>query len=244
MGRNQQSNGGIYAGIKVKNTYASGGKGGGSNTKTVDAATALGLGALQQNTMLSGLAGLGIHCSATNSSGVTLRIRGDEHDGRTGWLDNRPTVCKQWEWSTLTCGPTRGLTAAEFSLHAQLLQVRQVLAQQQTTQVTAHQAEIQNRIETEATTRAAELVRIEKEKQKQKSSQDANATKPDEDDTTSRGSANGRSQGARKRKSVAEANAKKAKVEKERDGLRRAPDILEDHLGTGTRPYSDRMTLR
>ena len=60
MGRNQQSNGGIYAGIKVKNTYASGGKGGGSNTKTVDAATALGLGALQQNTMLSGLAGLGM----------------------------------------------------------------------------------------------------------------------------------------------------------------------------------------
>ena len=49
--------------------------------------------------------------------------------------------------------------------------------------------------------------------------------------------ANGRSQGARKRKAIAEANADKAEVEKERDELRAALDILEDHLGTGTRPY-------
>ena len=60
MGRNQQSKGGGYAGNKGNKTYASGGKGGGGNKKTVDAATALGLGALQQNTMLSGLAGLGM----------------------------------------------------------------------------------------------------------------------------------------------------------------------------------------
>ena len=95
------------------------------------------------------------------------------------------------------------------------------------------------RLEEGATTRAAELVQIEKEKQKfkPKSTQDTNATKPDEDDTTSRGSAGGRSQGARKRKSIAEANAEKAKVEKERDELREALGVLEAHLGTGTRPY-------
>ena len=34
-----------------------------------------------------------------------------------------------------------------------------------------------------------------------------------------------------------EARAEKAKVEKEHDELRAALDILEDHLGTGTRPY-------
>ena len=61
MGRNQQSKGGRYAGYKAKQPYASGGKGGGNNTKTVGAATALGLGPLpQQNTMLSGLTGLGM----------------------------------------------------------------------------------------------------------------------------------------------------------------------------------------
>ena len=55
---------------------------------------------------------------------------------------------------------------------AQLLQVRQALAQQQATQVAAQQVEIQKRIETEATTRAAALVKIEQDKQKQKSAQD------------------------------------------------------------------------
>ena len=47
---------------------------------------------------------------------------------------------------------------------------------------------------------------------------------------------NGRSHGARKRKAIAEANAEKQKVERERDELREALDILEAHLGTGTRP--------
>ena len=60
MGRNQQSKSGGYTGNKGNKTYTSGGKGGGGNKNTVDAATALGLGALQQNTMLSGLAGLGM----------------------------------------------------------------------------------------------------------------------------------------------------------------------------------------
>ena len=65
---------------------------------------------------------------------------------------------------------------------AQLLQVRQSLAQQQSTVVAAQQAWIQKRIEAEA----GELVKKEKEKQKQKSDQDANATKQTEDATTSR----------------------------------------------------------
>ena len=118
---------------------------------------------------------------------------------------------------------------------AQLLQVRQALAQQQATQFAAQQAGIQKRIKAGATTQVAELVKIEKDKQKQKRTQDTKATKPDEDDTTSRGSAGGRSQGARKRKAIAEANDEKAKVEKERDELREDLDILEAHLGTGTR---------
>ena len=80
-------------------------------------------------------------------------------------------------------------------------------------------------------------MKIETEKQKQKSAQGTNATKHNEDDTTSRGLAGGRSQGARKRKVIAEANAENAKVEKERDELREALDILESHLGTGTRQY-------
>ena len=76
--------------------------------------------------------------------------------------------------------------------------------------------EIQKRIETDATKRAQELVKVEKDKQKQKSAKDENARKQAEDDTTSRGSAGGRSQGARKRKATADANAEKVKVEKER----------------------------
>ena len=82
-------------------------------------------------------------------------------------------------------------------------------------------------------------MKIEKEQLKQKSTQETNATKHDEDATTSRGSVGGRSQGARKRKAIAEANAEKAKVEKERDELscREALNILEAHLGTGTRQY-------
>ena len=64
---------------------------------------------------------------------------------------------------------------------AQLLQVRQALAQEQEIVVAAQQAEIQKRIdhEAEATKRAGELVKVEKEKQKQKSDRDhdANATR-------------------------------------------------------------------
>ena len=57
MGRNQQSKGG-YARNKGSQPYASSKGGGQGKSKTVDAATALGLGVLQQNTMLSGMEGL------------------------------------------------------------------------------------------------------------------------------------------------------------------------------------------
>ena len=55
--------------------------------------------------------------------------------------------------------------------------MRQALAQQQATVVAAQQAEIQKRIEAEATKRSGELVKIEKEKQTHKSGQYANSTK-------------------------------------------------------------------
>ena len=51
---------------------------------------------------------------------------------------------------------------------AQLLQVRQALAQQHAPQVAAQQAKIPKRIEAEATSQAAELVKVEHENQKQK----------------------------------------------------------------------------
>ena len=78
MGRNQHPKGGGYAGDKGSKTYASGGRGGG-NKKTVDAPTALGLGLPPQNTMLSGMAGLGMVqqnplCSLFGSMGTNTMI--------------------------------------------------------------------------------------------------------------------------------------------------------------------------
>ena len=93
MGRSQQSKGGGYAGNKGNKTYASGGKCGGGNKKSVDASTALGLGASEQNTMLSGIIGRTGH-GATKSSGLTFQIYGDKHYGRIGWLEHRLTVCE------------------------------------------------------------------------------------------------------------------------------------------------------
>ena len=62
---------------------------------------------------------------------------------------------------------------------AQLLQVRQALQQQQSTQLAAQQAELKKRIDTEAAAQAAELVKEHEkaEKLKQKKTQEANATK-------------------------------------------------------------------
>ena len=238
MGRNQQSKDDGYAGNKGNKLYASGGKGGGGNKKTVDAATALGLGpgVPQQNTMRLGLAGLGMvqqtPLDSRFGSVGTNTVSG--LGGLNKSLQSANSGNDLLQLAALLGGSQQQSVTFQ---PAQLLQVRQALAQQRATRVAAHQEEIQKRIEAEGTTRAAELVKIEKEKQKQKSAQDTNATKPDDDDTTSWGSANGRSQGARKRNAIAEANAEKAKVEKERDELREALDILEAHLGTGTRPY-------
>ena len=77
MGRNQHSKGGGYARNKGTQPYA--GPKGGNKSKTVDAATALGLGVPQQNTMHSGLARLGMHSKIhwTRFLGLV---------GRTCWL--------------------------------------------------------------------------------------------------------------------------------------------------------------
>ena len=179
--------------------------------------------------MLSGLAGLGMvqqnPLDSLFGSVGTNTVAG--LGGLTTGLQSANSGNDLLQLGALLGGSQQQSVIVTFQ-PAQLLQVRQALAQQQATQVAAQQAKIQKRIETEATTRAAELVEIEKEKQKQKSAQNANATKPDEEDTASRarGSANGRSQGARKRKAIVEANAEKAKVGKERDELRAALDIL------------------
>ena len=95
MRRNRQLKGGGYAGKQEKQSYASEGKCGGNNKKTVEAAAALGLGLPQQNTVLSGLAGLGMAQYGTaESSGLTFWICRDEDGGKIGWLDYRPTVCE------------------------------------------------------------------------------------------------------------------------------------------------------
>ena len=190
MGHNQQSKGGGYAGKQGKQSYASGGKCGG-NKKTVDAATALGLGLPQQNTMLSGLAGLGV--TQHNPLDSLFGSVGTNAMAGLGGLNTGLQSANSGNDLLQLAALLGGLQQQSVSFQpAQLLQVRQALAQQHATQVAAHQAEIQKRIEAEATKRATEFVKNEKEKQKQKSAQDTNAAQQDEDDTTSRGSAGGR----------------------------------------------------
>ena len=236
MGCNQQWKGGGYAGKQGNKPYASGGKAGGSNKKIVGVATALGLGLPQRNTMLSGLAGLGTAQqnpldSLFGSVGTNTMAGLGDLNTYTG-LQSENSGNDLLQLAALFGGSQQQSVSFQ---PAQLLQVRQVLAQQQAMQVAAQQAEIKKRIEAEATTRAAELVKVEKERQKQKRALDTNAAKLGEDATTSRGSAGGRSQAARKRKAIADANTAKPKVEKERDELREALDTLEARLGTGTR---------
>ena len=168
MGRNQQSKGGGYAGNKGNKTYASGGKGGGGNKKSVDAATALGLGAQPQNTMLSGMAGLGMvqqnPLDSLFGSVGTNAMTGLSGLGGAG-LQSVNSGNSLLQLAALLGGSQQQNVTFQ---PAQLLQVRQALAQQQATQAVAHHAEIQKRIEAEATKRAAELVKIEHDKQKQK----------------------------------------------------------------------------
>ena len=238
MGRNQQPKGSGCAWKHGNKSYASGGKGGG-NKKTVDAATALGLGVPQQNTMLSGLAGLGM-VQPTPLDSLFGYVGTNTMVGLGGLdtgLQSANGGNDLLQLAALLGGTQQQPVSFQPGCRAQLLQVRQALAQQQATQVAAQQAEIQKRIEAETATRVAELVKTDKETQKQKSAQDTNATKQDEDDTASRKSAGGRSQGARKCKAIAEANAEKVKGENERDELKEALNILEAHLGVGMRPY-------
>ena len=164
MGRNQQSKCGGYAGNEGNKTYASGGKGGG-NKKTVDAATALGLGVPQQNTLLSGMAGLGMVQqnpldSLFGSMGTNTMTRLSGFGG--AGLQSANSGNGLLQLAALLGGSQQQNVTFQ---PAQLPQVRQALAQQQATQVAAQQAEIQKRIETEATARAAELVKVEHEKQ-------------------------------------------------------------------------------
>ena len=170
MGRNQQSKGGSYAGNKGNKTYASGGRSGGKQQQTVDAATALGLGVPQQNTMLAGMAGLGmvqqnpldsLFGSIGTNTGAGL---GGFGFGEAG-VQSANSGNDLLQLAALLGGSQQQNVTFQ---PAQLLQVRQALQQQQATQVAAQQAELQKRIETEANTRAAELVKIEHEKQTQK----------------------------------------------------------------------------
>ena len=93
MGRNPQSKCGGYVGNKGNKTYASGGRGGGGNKTSVDAATALELGAQPQNTMLLGMAGLGM--VQQNPLNALFRICGDERYDRTERLGrSQLTVCE------------------------------------------------------------------------------------------------------------------------------------------------------
>ena len=238
MGRNQQSKGGGYAGNKGNKTYASGGKGGG-NKKTVDAATALGLGLPSQNTMLSGIAGLGM--AQPNPLDSLFGTMGTNTMAGLGGLGTGLQSANSGNDLLQLAALLGGAQQQSVTFQpAQLLQVRQALQQQQATQLAAQQAELKKRIDAEAATQAAELVKEHEkaEKLKQKKTQEANATKQDDDgDTVSRGSANGRSQGVRKRKAIAEANAARQKVEEERDELREALDMIESHLGTCARQY-------
>ena len=238
MGRNQQSKGGGYAGNKGNKTYASGGKGGG-NKKTVDAATALGLGLPSQNTMLSGMAGLGM--AQPNPLDSLFGTMGTNTMAGLGGLGTSLQSANSGNDLLQLAALLGGAQQQSVTFQpAQLLQVRQALQQQQATQLAAQQAELKKRIDAEAATQAAELVKEHEkaEKLKQKKTQEANATKQDDDgDTVSRGSANGRSQGVRKRKAIAAADAERQKVEKERDELREALDMIESHLGTCARQY-------
>ena len=181
MGRNQQSKGGGYAGNKGNKTYASGGKGG-AGKKSVDAATALGLGLPQQNTMLSGMAGLGM--AQPNPLDSLFGTMGTSTMVGLGGLGTGLQSANSGNDLLQLAALLGGSQQQNVTFQpAQLLQVRQALAQQQATQLAAQQAEIQKRIETEAAVRAVELVKAEHEKhekQKQTKTQDVNATKQGE----------------------------------------------------------------
>ena len=146
MGRNRQPKCGGYAGGKGNKTYARGGKGGGGNKKSVDAATALRLGVPQQSTVLTGMVGLGM--VQKGPLGSLFRSMGTNAMAGLGGL-NGASLMDLLQLAALLGGSQQQSVTFQ---PAQLLQVRHALAQQQAAQVAAQQAEIQKRIEAEATT--------------------------------------------------------------------------------------------
>ena len=135
MGRNQQPKGGGYAG-----------------NKGVGAATAQGVGAPQQNTMLSGVAGLGMVQQNPLDSlfGSTGTNTMTELGGFGADLPSANSGNDLLQLAALLGGSQQQNVTFQ---PAQLLQVRQALVQQQATQLAAQQTEIQKRFEAEAATR-------------------------------------------------------------------------------------------
>ena len=186
--------GGGYAG-KQENPYASGGKGG--NKKTIGAATALGLGPLpQQNTMLSGLAGLGMAqqnpldslfgSAGTNTlaglGGLNTGLGLHSANGCHWWQRSPSACCTTWRFATAACLVSSCACSAPAGTTGACTTTGNAGRS-----TTSRNPETNRGSKAEATKRAEELVKVEKENQKQKSAQDTNATKPDEDDTTSQG---------------------------------------------------------
>ena len=145
MGRNQQSKGGGYAGNKGSKPYASGGNGGG-NKKSVDAATALGLGLTPQNTMLSGMAGLGM--AQPNPLDSLFGTMGTNTMAGLGGLGTSLQSANSGNDLLQLAALLGGAQQQNVTFQpAQLLQVRQALQQQQATQLAAQQAELKKRID-------------------------------------------------------------------------------------------------
>ena len=133
MGRKHQPEGGGHAGNKGNKTHAGEVKGGGGNKKTVDAATALGLGVPQQNTMLSGLAGLGMVQqnpldSRFGSVGTSTMAGLGGLNGTS--LQSANSGNDHLQLAALLGGSQQQNVTFQ---PAQLLQVKQALAQQQAT---------------------------------------------------------------------------------------------------------------
>ena len=123
MGRNKQSKDGGYARNTGTSPYA-GSKGCQRKSKAVDAATALGLGVPQQKPMLPGLAGLGMAqqnpLDSLFGSAGTNPLAGIAGLIRLGGNN-------VMQLAAFLGGPQQ----SDMFQHAQLLQVRQALVQQQ-----------------------------------------------------------------------------------------------------------------
>ena len=147
MGRSQLQNGGGYTGNKGNQTHTEGGN---RTPKAVDAASALGLGVLPpQHAMLPGFTGPGV--AQPNSLGSMFGSAGTNPlAGVTGLhtgLHSANGAIDLLQLAAILGGQEQSVTFQP----AQLLQAQQPPVQQQAAQVATHQAEMQKRIETEAT---------------------------------------------------------------------------------------------